>query len=56
MIVGDFEGYLHAINLNNGEIEGTIRPSNQAIYEIYTFNDFLYALDESGKISALKIK
>ena len=56
MIIGDYEGYLHAINLNNGEIEGRFRPSNQAIYEIYTFNDFLYVLDESGKISALKIK
>ena len=56
MIVGDYEGYLHAVNLNNGEIEGRFRPSNQAIYEIYIFNDFLYVLDESGKISALKIK
>ena len=56
MIIGDYEGYLHAINLNNGEIEGRFRPSNQAIYEIYIFNDFLYVLDESGKISALKIK
>ncbi len=56
MIIGDYEGYLHAINLNNGEIEGRFRPSNQAIYEIFAFNDFLYVLDESGKISALKIK
>ena len=56
MIVGDYEGYLHAINLNNGEIEGRFRPSNQAIYEIYTFNNFLYVLDESGRISTLKIK
>ncbi len=56
MIVGDYEGYLHAINLNNGEIEGRFRPSNQAIYEIYAFNNFLYVLDESGKISTLKIK
>jgi len=56
MIVGDYEGYLHAVNLNNGEIEGRFRPSNQAIYEIYAFNNFLYVLDESGKISTLKIK
>jgi hypothetical protein len=56
MIVGDFEGYLHAINLNSGEIEGRIKPSNQAIYKIYAINESLYTLDESGKISALKIK
>ena len=56
MIVGDFEGYLHAINLNSGEIEGRFKPSNQAIYKIYAINESLYTLDKSGKISALKIK
>jgi hypothetical protein len=54
--VGDFEGYLHLIDLNNGSIEARYRPTNKAVKEVFIFNDSFFSLDDSGKISALKIK
>ena len=56
LIVGDFEGYLHLIDLNNGSIEARFRPTNKAVKEVFIFNDAFFSLDDSGKISALKIK
>lgn len=56
LIVGDFEGYLHLIDLNNGSIEARFRPTNKAVKEVFIFNDSFFSLDDSGKISALKIK
>jgi outer membrane protein assembly factor BamB len=56
LIVGDFEGYLHLIDLNNGSIEARYRPTNKAVKEVFIFNDSFFSLDDSGKISALKIK
>ena len=56
LISGDYEGYLHLIDLNTGLIEGRIRPSRQAVKEIFVHKDILFSLDDSGRISALKFK
>ena len=56
LISGDYEGYLHLINLNTGSIEGRIRPSSQAVKEIFVHKDIFFSLDNSGRISALKFK
>ena len=56
LISGDYEGYLHLIDLNTGLIEGRTRPSRQAVKEIFVHKDILFSLDDSGKISALKFK
>ena len=56
LISGDYEGYLHLIDLNTGLIEGRTRPSRQAVKEIFVHKDILFSLDDSGRISALKFK
>ena len=56
LISGDFEGYLHLIDLNTGLIEGRTRPSRQAVKEVFVHKDIFFSLDDSGRISALKFK
>ena len=56
LILGDYEGYLHLIDLNTGLIEGRTRPSRQAVKEVFVHKDIFFSLDDSGRISALKFK
>lgn len=56
LISGDYEGYLHLIDLNTGLIEGRTRPSRQAVKEVFVYKDIFFSLDDSGRISALKFK
>jgi outer membrane protein assembly factor BamB len=56
LISGDYEGYLHLIDLNTGLIEGRTRPSRQAVKEVFVHKDIFFSLDDSGRISALKFK
>jgi outer membrane protein assembly factor BamB len=57
LVVGDFEGYLHALSLENGEIIGRSRPAKQAFpTAVQTSGDLLIAQSASGAISAFRLQ
>jgi outer membrane protein assembly factor BamB len=57
LIVGDFEGYLHALNLESGEITGRSRPAKLAFpTAVQTTGDLLIAQSASGTISAFRLQ
>ncbi len=56
LIFGDYEGYLHLLELDSGLVKGRFKIGNKAIKDIFIKNNSIFSLDDSGKISALQIK
>lgn len=55
LVVGDYEGYLHWINLNSGEIVGRIQPLGSAIRNApVVVNGELLVLGVNGGVAAIR--
>tara|TARA_Y100001935_G_C17311488_1_gene516760 strand:- start:3232 stop:4407 length:1176 start_codon:yes stop_codon:yes gene_type:complete len=53
LIVGDFEGYIHILSLENGKIIGRERVSGDAIKNgLRTNKDFIFVQDTGGNLTA----
>lgn len=55
MLVGDFEGYVHAINPLTGLTQGRKKVSAEPIISIATFRDLAYVVDQDSNIIAIKL-
>ena len=55
MLVGDFEGYVHAINPLTGLTQGRKKVSAEQIISIVTFRDLAYVVDQDSNIIAIKL-
>ena len=55
MLVGDFEGYVHAINPATGLTQGRNKVSAEPIISIVTFRDLAYVVDQDSNIIAIKL-
>ena len=55
MLVGDFEGYVHAINPLTGLTQGRKKVSAEPIISIVTFRDLAYVVDQDSNIIAIKL-
>jgi len=55
MLVGDFEGYVHAINPLTGLTQGRKKVSVEPIISIVTFRDLAYVVDQDSNIIAIKL-
>jgi outer membrane protein assembly factor BamB len=55
MLVGDFEGYIHAINPLSGSTTSRKKVSRKPIISIVTFRDLAYAIDQESNIFAIKL-
>ena len=56
LVVGDFEGYLHFINIENGKPEGRYRVSRSGILALQSYKNSLVSLDLSGRLTYLEVK
>ena len=56
LIVGDFKGYLHFIDMEDGTTQGRAKPSGSQVISIAVSEDFIASLDQSGKLSVLTVK
>ena len=50
MLVGDFEGYIHAINPMSGITAGRKKVSRKPIMSMVTFRELAYAIDQESNI------
>ena len=55
LVVGDFEGYLHFLNIENGKTEGRFRAGRSQIVELKVFENTLASLDNSGRLTYLEV-
>ncbi|HJL95541.1 MAG TPA: outer membrane protein assembly factor BamB [SAR86 cluster bacterium] len=55
IVVGDFEGYVHLLNVQNGKFEGRKRISRQPIKEITSERNYLLVVDEAGKLFRISL-
>ncbi len=56
VVVGDFEGFLHWINIESGEVVARARPGKKGIRSApVVADDVLYALDLNGTLSAYRL-
>lgn len=56
IVVGDFEGYVHVIDVNNGTLQGsTIVGSTGFLLDIKEINGSVYLLDYSGTLYKVSI-
>ena len=53
--VGDMEGYVHLLDVKNGDFLGRKKISRQPILELTSERNFLLAVDESGKLFKLSL-
>jgi outer membrane protein assembly factor BamB len=53
--VGDLEGYVHLLDVKNGDFLGRKKISRKPILELSSERDFLLAVDESGKLFKLSL-
>ena len=53
--VGDFEGYVHLLDAQNGKFLGRKKISRKPILELTSERNFLLAVDESGKLFKLSL-
>ena len=56
IVVGDFKGYLHFIDQEDGVTKGRIKLSRSQLITISTSDKNIVALDQSGKLSVLTVK
>ena len=55
MLVGDLEGYIHAINPLTGLTLGRKRVTRKPIISIVTFRELAYVIDQESNIVAIKL-
>lgn len=57
LVVGDFEGYLHVLNKEDGRVMGRIQISEEPIeYPPVVFGDIIYAYASDGKLAAVSVE
>jgi outer membrane protein assembly factor BamB len=57
IVVGDFEGYMHWLNVGNGELEGRSRADKSAIYgRLASDGELVFAQTESGRLVAFRAR
>ena len=56
IVFGDFQGYLHALNTNDGEQVARKRVSRSKIISLSTFEDNVLTLDAKGKLSLFTLQ
>jgi len=55
LLVGDLDGYVHAINPLTGVTVGRKKVSGNPIMSIITFREFAYVVDQDSNIAAIKL-
>ena len=55
LLVGDLDGYVHAINPMTGMTAGRKKVSSNPIMSIVTFREFAYVIDQESNIAAIKL-
>ena len=55
IVVGDFEGYVHVINILNGRTVGREKLSRNAIKTILSRSDSLYVIDEAFNLISIEL-
>jgi|TARA_B100001059_G_scaffold222279_1_gene246056 outer membrane protein assembly factor BamB len=55
MLVGDLEGYIHAVNPLTGLTLGRKKVSRKPIISIVTFREFAYVVDQESNIFAINL-
>ena len=55
LLVGDLEGYVHAINPMTGMTAGRKKVSSNPIMSIVTFRELAYVIDQESNIAAIKL-
>ena len=55
LLVGDLDGYVHAINPLTGVTVGRKKVSGNPIMSIITFREFAYVIDQDSNIAAIKL-
>ena len=55
IVVGDFEGYVHVINILNGRTVGREKLSRNAIKTILSRSDSLYVIDEAFNLISIDL-
>ena len=56
VIFGDFQGYLHALNINDGDQVARNRVSKAKIISISTIGDDILTIDTKGKLSLFSLR
>jgi outer membrane protein assembly factor BamB len=57
VVVGDFEGYMHWLNVGNGELEGRSRADKTPIYgRLASDGELVFAQTESGRLVAFRAR
>lgn len=57
LVVGDFEGYLHALSQDDGSLVGRLELDDSPIEESPTvYDDVLYVYTSSGKLAAVTVE
>ena len=56
IIVGDFEGYLHFLDISSGSTIGRYRVSRSGILSLKTYKNSIVCLDTSGRLTYLEVK
>ena len=55
LVVGDFEGYVHIIDILNGRTVGRKKISRKPIKSIFSRSDSLYVIDEAFNLHSINI-
>ena len=55
MLVGDLEGYIHAVNPLTGLTLGRRKVSRKPVISIVTFREFAYVVDQESNIFAINL-
>ena len=55
LLVGDLDGYVHAINPMTGITVGRKKVSGNPIMNIVTFRDFAYVIDQESNVVAIQL-
>lgn len=56
IVVGDFKGYLHFIDQEDGVTKGRIKLSRSQLITVSTSDENIVSLDQSGKLSVLTVE
>ncbi|MEC7787149.1 MAG: outer membrane protein assembly factor BamB [Pseudomonadota bacterium] len=56
LVLGDYEGYLHFLDINSGLTIGRYRVSRSGILSLKTYKNSLVCLDISGRLTYLEVK
>ncbi|ORU93671.1 MAG: outer membrane protein assembly factor BamB [Cycloclasticus sp. symbiont of Bathymodiolus heckerae] len=56
LLTADYEGYLHVLNVSDGQLVGRLKVSDNAVIEAPVFDDgLIYIQNVKGEITALRI-